>query len=137
MIILAYVMVGIGYAVLSFSYSSVFALYLYVLLDGVAWGIFALMFFLIIWGDLAMRQKERYYLAGILPFLISSFVSVLVTPYAPMISLSTAFSLASFFLFLAILPLVYAPETLPEKHIKEQEVKQYIEKAKKTKEEHT
>jgi hypothetical protein len=29
------------------------------------------------------------------------------------------------------LPLIYAPETLPEKHIRERELKSYIEKARK------
>jgi MFS family permease len=135
MIISAFIMVGIGYAVLSLSFSSPIVLYFYVLLDGVAWGIFALMFYLIIWGDLAVnRSKEKYYLIGTLPFLISSFISFLVTPYAGAVPLTTAFSLASFFLFLAVLPLIYAPETLPEKTIKERELKTYIEKAKKAKE---
>jgi nucleotide-binding universal stress UspA family protein len=41
------------------------------------------------------------------------------------------FSFAAFFLFLAVLPLVYAPETLPEKTMKDRELKKYIEKAQK------
>jgi MFS family permease len=131
----AYIMVGIGYAVLSLSFSSIETLYLYILLDGIAWGVFALMFYFIIWGDLAGNQfREKYYLVGILPFLISSFISILFTPYAGAIPLSTAFSLASFFLFLAILPLIYAPETMPERKLKERELRNYLEKAKKTKE---
>jgi hypothetical protein len=32
---------------------------------------------------------------------------------------------------LAVLPLIYAPETLPEKTMKDRELKSYIEKAKK------
>jgi hypothetical protein len=35
---------------------------------------------------------------------------------------------------LAVLPLMYAPETLPEKRIRERELKQYIEKAKRIRE---
>ena len=134
MIIAAFIMVGMGYAVLTLTTIPI-ALYFYVLLDGISWGIFALMFYLIIWGDLAAnRSKEKYYLIGTLPFLISSFISFLVTPYAEAILLPTAFSLASFFLFLAVLPLIYAPETLPEKTMKERELKSYIEKARKEKE---
>jgi len=44
---------------------------------------------------------------------------------------TSAFSIASFFLFVAVLPLVYAPETLPEKTMKDRDLKSYIEKAKK------
>jgi hypothetical protein len=39
------------------------------------------------------------------------------------------FSFASVFLFLAVLPLIYAPETLPEKTMKDRDLKSYIEKA--------
>jgi len=41
------------------------------------------------------------------------------------------FSLTAFLLFLAVLPLIYAPETLPEKTMKDRELKSYIEKAQK------
>ena len=62
---------------------------------------------------------------------------MLFLPYTevlPSESAYTAFSLAAFFLFLAVVPLMYAPETLPEKKMKERQLKQYIEKAKKIKE---
>ena len=45
--------------------------------------------------------------------------------------LGTIFSFASVFLFLAVLPLIYAPETLPEKIMKDRDLKSYIENAKK------
>ncbi len=135
LIIAAYVMLGMGYAVLSISFMSPIVFYTYVLLDGIVWGIFMLMFFIIIWGDLAEENlKNRYYLIGNLPFILSTFLPTIVRPYIGTIQLFTAFSLASFFLFLAIIPLIYAPETLPEKHIRERELKSYIEKAQREKE---
>jgi len=135
LVILGYVILGVGYAMLSILPTSQISISIYTLLDGIAWGIFALIFFVVIWGDLAEnRVKDKYYLLGELPFLISSYISVVVAPYVEVISISAAFSLASFFLFLAVLPLMYAPETLPEKKIKERELKKYIEKAKKIKE---
>jgi len=48
----------------------------------------------------------------------------LVKPYVGIIHAGTAFSLASFFLLLAVLPLIYAPETLLEKRIRERELKE-------------
>jgi MFS family permease len=135
LIIAAYVIVGIGYAVLSISFMTPVVFYIYVLLDGVVWGIFMLMFFLIIWGDLAEEHlKNRYYLIGNLPFILSTFLPIIVKPYIGTVPLFTAFSLASFFLFLAIIPLIYAPETLPEKQIKDRELRGYIDKAQKIKE---
>jgi len=40
-------------------------------------------------------------------------------------------------LFLAVLPLVYAPETLPEKQMKDRELKNYIDKAQRVKEKYS
>ncbi|MCJ7470108.1 hypothetical protein MUO74_06380, partial [Candidatus Bathyarchaeota archaeon] len=100
--------------------------------DGIAAGIFSLIFLMAIWSDLAgKRTKDKYYLIGVLPFLIPIFIQVLFTPIATAIPVSAAFSLASFFLFLAVLPLMYAPETLPEKKIELRRFKGYVEEAKK------
>jgi MFS family permease len=138
LIILGYVILGIGYAILSILPTNDISIGTYVILDGVAWGLFALIFFIVIWGDLAgTRRKDRYYLLGELPFLISSYLSAIVDPYVSVIPMSASFSLSSFFLFLAVLPLMYAPETLPEKRIKDMELRSYLEKAKKVKERFT
>lgn len=136
-VIVGFITLGIGYAVLGLFPSIILSWYLYIILDGVAWGIFSLMFYLVIWSELAgNRIKEKYYLIGVLPFLISSYIQILFTPYAKLIDVSAAFSLASFFLFLAVLPLLYAPETLPEKKIELKRLKKYAEEAKKIKEKH-
>jgi hypothetical protein len=105
------------------------------ILDGVSWGMFSAVFFMVLWGDLAENnRKEKHYVIGGLPYLLANFLSVLVKPYIEIINVNTAFSLASFFLFVAVLPLMYAPETLPEKTIKDRELQSYIEKARKEKE---
>ncbi len=44
---------------------------------------------------------------------------------------SMIFSFASFFLFIAVLPLVFAPETMSEQIIKNNDLKNYVNKAKK------
>ena len=131
-VILGYVILGIGYAVLGLFPNLVISRYFYIAIDGIAWGILAPMFFIIIWGELAeSRSKDKYYFLGALPFLLSSFVEIIVAPYVELISFLTSFSLASFFLFLAVLPLTYAPETLPERKIEIRRVKGYVEQAKK------
>jgi len=128
-------MLGIGYALLGLFPTFILSWYLYVIVDGVAWGIFSLMFYLVIWTELAgNRTKEKYYLIGLVPFLIASYIQILFTPYAEHIEISAAFSLASFFLFIAVLPLLYAPETLPEKKMELKRLRKYVEAAKKTKE---
>ncbi|MGB9778874.1 MAG: hypothetical protein ACPLW8_05665, partial [Candidatus Bathyarchaeales archaeon] len=115
-IITGFVMLGIEYAIMSISVGSQSALYLFMILDGVTWGLFFSVFLTVIWGDLGEGyEKEKYYALGGLPFLLSNFVYILVSPYVSVISPTAAFSFASFFLFLAVIPLMYAPETLPER----------------------
>lgn len=133
--ILGFVTLGTGYAVLSLFSGVQFSHILYVVLDGIAWGLLYVTLVFVVWGDLSERgTREKYYLLGGMPFLLSGLIEILVKPFVEVIPIYTSFSLASFFLFLAILPLLYAPETLPEKRIRERELKQYIEKAKRIRE---
>lgn len=129
-IIFGYVMLGVGYAILGLFPDEILSWYLYITVDGIAWGIFQLFFFLLIWGEIAEnRIKDKFYLIGVMPFLASTYIELLIEPYAKAISVFASFSLASFFLFVAVLPLIYAPETLPEKTMKSRELKSYTEKA--------
>lgn len=133
-VITGFVILGIEYAILSLFSGAQASWYIYIFCDGTAWGLFASVFFMTIWGDLAeTTQKEKYYVIGGLPYLLAGFMAVVVQPFATDIQTVTAFSLASFFLFVAVLPLMYAPETLPEKKIKDRELRDYVERAKKTK----
>ncbi|MCX8153348.1 MAG: MFS transporter [Candidatus Bathyarchaeota archaeon] len=134
--IAGFVMVGLGTAVLGIYPESEACWYFSAIVDGVGWGFLFVLFVLTIWGDLSYNSSsDKYYALGMLPFFASKFlertlgkyISALVPDYA-------LFSFTAFFLFLAVLPLVYAPETLPEKYIRERELKSYIEKAKREKE---
>lgn len=134
-VITAFIILGIEYAVLSLFSEMQFSRYLYTVLDGFAWGMFASVFFMTLWGDLAGDyRREKYYALGGIPYFLAGFLPIIVKPYAGMIQTATAFSLASFFLFLAVLPLMYAPETLPEKTIQQRELGKYVDDAKKFKE---
>lgn len=133
-VIFGFIVIGVGYAILGLFSNLAVSLYLYIILDGIAWGIFSLMFYLVIWADFAKNQaKERHYLIGVLPFIVSSYIPILLAPYAESTSISVAFSLASLFLFLAVLPLLYAPETLSEKEIEKKRLKKYLEDVEKIK----
>ncbi|MCK4885535.1 MFS transporter, partial [Candidatus Bathyarchaeota archaeon] len=116
-VLFGFVALGVAYAIIGLVSDSVFLWYLYFLVDGVAWGIFLLIFVLILWGDLAQSgSSEKHYALGSIPFFLSSVIPLLLTQsFIEQVSLSAAFSLASFFLFVAVMPLVFAPETLPEK----------------------
>jgi MFS family permease len=135
--IAGFAMLGLGSAVIGFSGTSLASIPYAVLcfnavLDGVAWGFLLVLFILTLWGDLSHSySSDKYYALGVLPFFASMFLEQLVGELIPpRITSSTALvSFVSFFLFLAVLPLVYAPETLPEKVMKKRELTIYVEKA--------
>jgi len=131
-----FVALGAAYAIIGLAPYSVFSWYLYFLVDGVAWGIFSLIFVLILWGDLAQSaSSEKYYTLGSIPFFLSGVIPLLLTQsFIGQVEIYTAFSLASFFLFVAVMPLVFAPETLPEKQMELRRLRKFADDAKKAKE---
>jgi MFS family permease len=132
--LIGFALLGIGYAALGLFPGYEAALF-YVVADGIAWGAFTMLFITTLWGDIAQyRSSEKYYVIGVLPYLFSNFAGASMGTFLSQSVLSssnTVFSFASFFLFAATLPLFYAPETLPEKIMKDQDLKSYIENAQK------
>jgi len=127
-----FALLGLGYASLGLLPGNIYAWCLYTAVDGIAWGCFFTIFLITIWGDLAQgKSSEKYYAIGSMPYLVSNFLRISIGTYIGEVPQSAVFSFASVFLFLAVLPLMYAPETLPEKTIRERELKSYIEKAQK------
>lgn len=134
--IAGFAMLGLASAVLGFSGRTLTEIPYPILcfnavMDGVAWGFLLVLFILTLWGDLShFRSSDKYYALGVMPFFASKLLELSVGDYAVKIMSSSAlFSFAAFFLFLAVLPLVYAPETLPEKVMKKRELTLYVEKA--------
>lgn len=134
-----FIIFGIGYAILGINPFNIYGWYFYMFVDGIAWGIFFVIFWFTIWGDLAReKSSEKYYALGILPYSLSGFLRVTVGPWiANTISEYAIFSFAALFLFLAVVPLMFASETLPERTLKERELRGYVEKAKRVREKFT
>lgn len=130
-VLYGFVALGLSYAIIGFAPSSPISWYFYFLVDGVAWGMFFVIFILILWGDLSQSgNREKYYTLGSIPFFLSSIIPLLLdSSLIELIKPYTAFSLASFFIFVAVLPLMYAPETLPERKIELRRLRKYTQKA--------
>ncbi len=134
-----FALLGLGYGVLGFSSGNIFGWWFYTVIDGIAWGCFVMVFIFALWGDIAEGQRsEKIYAIGLTPYLLSSFIRFSVgtnlATYVNSQGLATIFSFFSFFLFIAVLPLVFAPETMSEQAIRNNDLKNYAEKAKKQKE---
>ena len=141
-VLYGFIALGLTFAILSLAPTYLVFWYIASAVDGVAWGIFYVMFVFVLWGDISPPGgiREKYYAFGAIPFFLAEIVGKVVEPFAKQVTIQTfyaAFPLASFFLFVAVLALMYAPETLPETRIKEIELKGYVEKAKKTKEKYS
>jgi len=129
--IAGFVMLGLGYSLLGLYPKAMLSWYSYTVIDGVTWGILVILFLITIWGELnPIAYTDKYYALGALPFFFSQFLSNTFPNYISFgISSYALFSFIAFFLFIAVLPLVYAPETLPEKIMKDRDLKSYIAKA--------
>lgn len=138
--LIGFALLGSGYAALGLFYGNFVVAWFYVFADGIAWGAFTTLFIITLWGDIAQdKNSEKYYVIGVLPYLFSNFAGASLGAYIAenIVSTVTVFSFASFFLFAATLPLFYAPETIPEKVMKDRELRNYIENAKKIEREAT
>lgn len=131
--IIGFVLLGLGYSFLGIQPNNPFSWYFYSVLDGVALGILYVIFVVTIWPDLGNGSRsEKYYAVGVLPFFISYFLSLITgNEISTAISPDSIFSFIAVFLFIAVLPLIYAPETLPDKIMKDRDLKIYVENAKK------
>jgi len=139
--LIGFVLLGTGYAALGLFSGNYVVAWFYTCVDGIAWGAFTVLFLTTLWGDISQGHNgEKYYLLGVLPYLFSSFAGNALSAYLAdnnIVSETTVFSFAAFFLFAATLPLFYAPETLSEKVLKNMDLMSYVEKAKKTAEAET
>ena len=111
--------------------SDAIILYINAIIAGIAGGFILVLFIMVIWSDLSHSSaSDKYYALGVFPFFAAMLLDIAIGQYIiDNIFDQTLFSLTAFFLFLAILPLVYAPETLPEKNLKERELKNYLNNA--------
>ncbi|MCS7131734.1 MAG: hypothetical protein NZ934_03280 [Hadesarchaea archaeon] len=126
------VALGLGYALLSFFPLVPIAQAFFIIVDGTAFGIFSVAFTLVVWGDISSGHRaEKYYAVGCLPVLLAPALAAFAAPWLRTLDASHAFSLASFFLFLAVIPIFFAPELLPEHVIRERELRKYVEEVKK------
>lgn len=132
-LIFGFVSLGVAYAIASLASELWISWVFYFVVDGTALGILGVLFILVIWGDLSSVGQEKYYAFGETPLFLAMIVSRLFYPYTEFFHLTSAFSLAAFFLFIAVIPLIYAPETLPQKKIEQRQLQIYTQEALKVK----
>jgi len=100
------------------------------LFQGIAWGFILVCYQWIILGDLAKDyQCDKYYAIGlVIPPLIETLFLSYSTVVQPTISPNLVASILSIIMFISVLPLLFAPETLPDELIQDRRFKEYMRK---------
>lgn len=126
--IIGQLILGVSYNLLGLTTSQL-SWFIYDATQGIAWGLIAVAYFLSVLGDLSASSgsKERFYvLGGIIPLVTVmgfSGISDLLDIKAPVGALSTALSIL---LYISIIPVLRAKETLPETKKREREIREYL-----------
>ncbi len=136
-LVFIFIFLGVAYAVLGLFPYSLISWIFYSVADGVAIGLAFVLFMIVIWGEISVGNSVKFYALGGIPFFLAEILSLVLEPFLILVPQSSALSLASFFLFIAVIPLVFAPETLPERVLRERELRSYIEWAKRVREKFT
>ena len=128
-IIIALIMLGISFGLLGFAMSPLTVL-IYLASTGIAWGLLFVVF-LAVPGDLSQKgSREKFYGIG----YISPLAILFALTAIPGIAIFSDFPASSFsqilsiILFVAIIPVLRAKETLPQKKIEERKMKTHLKK---------
>lgn len=125
------IVLGVAFAMLGFSlsYTNVLWLhrlwYVYLALSGVTWGSFFVVF-LTVPGDLSdLDSREKFYalVAGLF-----SAGAIPVPDFSGVLPVNSLSQILSIILFLSIVPVLRAKETLEESKIQERKMKEHVEK---------
>jgi MFS family permease len=128
-IVVGLIVLGVSFALLGL-YFTPRSLLVYLTLSGVAWGSFFVVY-LTIFGDLSVSgSREKFYGLGFILPLVVFFVMSAVPFYAifSIFSASSFSQIFSIILFLSIIPVLRAKETLPVQKIQEREMKEHVKK---------
>ncbi len=135
-VLYGFISLGVAYALIGILSSQPLVNYFFVFINGITAGLLFVTFILILWGDISQSgSREVYYTIGTLPLFLTEIMGLILDEYSLNIESTTSiFSVAAFFLFLAVLPLLYAPETLPEKKMELMHLRKFAQDAKIVKE---
>jgi MFS family permease len=129
--IMGFIMLGLSAAAKGIDSTGILSSYFSAVFEGSAWGLLLVLFILTLWGDLGdILPSDKYYAVGATPFFVSMFIGLTFSnQIESSLPTTSLFPFAAFFLFIAVLPLFYATETLPDVITKGRDIKSYTEKA--------
>jgi hypothetical protein len=129
--IIGLVMLGIGYAFFGIV-SNPLSYLVYLMFEGIAWGLIVVCYMQVILGDLSARwgSKERFFAIGgiAIAFLTRSLLGAAQQWTGLSFPANVLSSILSIVVLLSIIPVWKAPETLPEENLRAKKLKRHIDK---------
>ena len=124
-IIIGLIVLGISFELLGLAPSPTTVL-IYLIMSGIVWGSF-LAVYLAVPGDLAFSGSEEkfYALGAVVPLIIELGISSITTIHLSPSQLSPILGIT---LFLSIIPVLRARETLPEKKMEDRRFKEHLDR---------
>jgi hypothetical protein len=103
--------------------------FIYLVASGIAWGVF-LTIYLAIPGDLSISgSREKFYALGTIAPMIILFGYLLADPAIFLNMSASSFSqILSIILFVSIIPILLAEETLEESKIRKRKMEEHIQR---------
>jgi MFS family permease len=127
-IIISLVMLGVSFGLLSF-YLTPLTMLIYYVTYGIAWG-FLFTLYLAVPGDLSYSgSREKFYALGtMMPLIV--YMGLSAAPQFLLISVSASFlsPILSIILFLSVIPVFRATETLPESAVRKRKLDEHVKK---------
>jgi MFS family permease len=128
-LLIGFVSLGFSYSLwpfISISYIEIIAS----LFSGIAWASIMVAFLFTIVGDLSPKKEREIYFAisGILWMFIESSFAILSSLTEIMLPVTFVSSILSISMFLAVIPLIFAKETLPYDKMIDRRMSDYFEK---------
>lgn len=97
--------------------------------SGLAWGMLFVLYFFVIFGDLSNEENsQKIYAIGLVPYFLSVGIGQIYQPFLPVIVSLMVTCLA---LFLAIIPIIVAPELLVSDLKEKRKMANYVKRIKK------
>jgi MFS family permease len=129
-IVIGLIVLGVGFNLLGFNFTGT-SVIIYLAISGVTWGSFFVVF-LAVPGDLSvLGSREKFYVLGyILPLtIVFSIVAIPGPDLSQFLPASSFAQILSVFLYISIVPVWRAKDTLQESKIQERKMKEYAERA--------
>jgi MFS family permease len=130
-IIIGLVMLGVSFAFLGLA-TSPLSVIVYLTISGIAWGGFMVIYIAVL-GDLAFPgSREKFYALGMgVPLIIYMSLSSIPAALGISAAANTLSPVLSIILFLSVIPVLYASETLPETEMRERRLREHVRKVSK------